>query len=55
MAAVKIAEMRVLCKVLTWQELAGLVPECLQEFLVDKYGIGAGGAASVTGDLGGPE
>jgi len=39
MAAVKIAEMRVRCKVLTWQELARLVPEELQGFLELKYGI----------------
>jgi hypothetical protein len=39
MAAVKSAEMRVRCKVLTWQELAGLVLEGLQEFLDLKYGI----------------
>jgi hypothetical protein len=39
MAAVKIAEMRVRCKVLTWQELAGLVPPVLGEFLETKYGI----------------
>jgi hypothetical protein len=42
MAAVKIAEMRVRCKVLTWQELAALVPPELQEFLEMKYGIRAG-------------
>jgi hypothetical protein len=43
MAAVKIAEMRVRCKVLTWQELAGLVPGELGEFLEAKYGIVADG------------
>ena len=42
MAAVKIAEMRVRCKVLTWQELAALVPAELAEFLEVKYGIIAG-------------
>jgi hypothetical protein len=42
MGAVKIAEMRVRCKVLTWQELAALVPEELAEFLETKYGIAAG-------------
>ncbi len=41
MAAVKVAEMRVRCKVLTWQELAGLVPAGVEEFLRDKYGISA--------------
>jgi hypothetical protein len=39
MAAVKPAEMRVRCKVLTWQELAALLPEGLQDFLDLKYGI----------------
>jgi hypothetical protein len=39
MAAVRLAEMRVRCKVLTWQELAALLPEPLQEFLDRKYGI----------------
>jgi hypothetical protein len=39
MAAVKPAEMRVRCKVMTWQELAALLPEGLQDFLDWKYGI----------------
>ena len=39
LAAVKSAEMRVRCKVLTWQELAALLPEDLQKFLDRKYGI----------------
>jgi hypothetical protein len=39
MAAVKSAEMRVRCKVLTWQELAALLPGQLQDFLDLKYGI----------------
>ena len=39
MAAVKSAEMRTRCKVMTWQELAGLLPEELQAFLDLKYGI----------------
>jgi hypothetical protein len=47
MAAVKSAEMRVRLKVLTWQELAALLPEELQEFLDRKYGIvGPGKTAS---------
>jgi hypothetical protein len=37
--AVKSAEMRVRCKVMTWQELAGLAPAGLREFLEVKYGI----------------
>jgi hypothetical protein len=47
MAAVKSAEMRVRCKVMTWQELAELLPAELQEFLDLKYGIvGPGRTAS---------
>ncbi|HKN20102.1 MAG TPA: hypothetical protein VJX73_01725 [Terracidiphilus sp.] len=43
MAAVKSAELRVRLKVLTWQELAVLLPDELQEFLDVKYGIVAPG------------
>ena len=43
MAAVKSAEMRVRLKVLTWQELAAVLPEELQAFLDVKYGIVAPG------------
>lgn len=43
MAAVKSAEMRVRCKVTTWQEVAELVTGELQEFLDRKYGIVAPG------------
>lgn len=43
MAAVKSAEMRVRLKVLTWQELAALLPYALQKFLEVKYGIAAPG------------
>ena len=43
MSAVKSAEMRVRLKVLTWQELAALLPDDLQEFLDMKYGIVAPG------------
>jgi hypothetical protein len=39
MAAVKSAELRVRLKVMTWQELAALLPGALQEFLDLKYGI----------------
>jgi hypothetical protein len=46
MAAVKSAEMRVRCKVLTWQEVAALVPEPLQNFLDLKYGISQSGSAA---------
>ena len=43
LAAVKSAEMRVRLKELTWQELAAMLPEDLQEFLDLKYGIVAPG------------
>ncbi len=43
MAAVKSAELRTRLKVLTWQELAALLPSALQEFLDQKYGIVAPG------------
>jgi hypothetical protein len=43
MAVVKSAEMRVRLQVLTWQELAALLPRALQEFLDVKYGIVAPG------------
>lgn len=39
MTAVKSAALRVQLKVLTWQELAALLPEPLQQFLDVKYGI----------------
>jgi hypothetical protein len=52
MAAVKRADMRVRCKVMTWQELAAQVPEGLREFLDLKYGIvGAGKVKSEVSDL----
>jgi hypothetical protein len=38
-AAVRSADLRVRLKVLTWQELAALLPEELQNFLDLKYGI----------------
>ena len=39
MRAVKPVDLRVRCKVLTWQELAAVVPPRLQAFLEEKYGI----------------
>jgi hypothetical protein len=36
---VKSAELRTACKVLTWQELVGVLPASLQLFLAQKYGI----------------
>jgi hypothetical protein len=43
MAAVRSADLRVRLAVLTWQELAALLPPKLQEFLDCKYGIVAPG------------
>ena len=43
LAAVRSAELRVRLKVLTWQELAAVLPEELQAFLDVKYGIVAPG------------
>jgi hypothetical protein len=52
LAAVKPAELRVRLSVLTWQELAGYLPEELQQFLDLKYGIvGHGRTASPMGEL----
>lgn len=42
MGAVRSAEMRTRCLMLTWQELAGVAPEGLREFFGVKYGIVAG-------------
>jgi hypothetical protein len=39
MRCVRSAELRVRCKVLTWQELAVALPPGLQGFLEEKYGI----------------
>ena len=37
--SVRSAELRVRCKVLAWQELAGCLPAAMQSFLNVKYGI----------------
>jgi hypothetical protein len=50
MAAVRSAEMRVRCKVLTWQELAAWLPDSLQEFLDLKYGIVRAGRETSLGE-----
>jgi hypothetical protein len=39
MRAVRPVELRLRCKVLTWQELAQVLPRRLQNFLEEKYGI----------------
>lgn len=45
MSAVKAADLRTRCKVLTWQELVPFLPFGLSEFLDRKYGIAAPGSA----------
>jgi len=51
MRCVREAEMRTRCKMLTWQELAEVLPERLRCFLAEKYGIGAEAAlAAEVGD-----
>ncbi len=42
MSSIRIVDLRLRCKMLTWQELAQWLPNKLQNFLRDKYGIGAG-------------
>jgi len=39
-------ELRVRCKILTWQELSLFLPEPLQEFLRGKYGIAPPGVSA---------
>ena len=39
MKCIKIADLRTRCKVLTWQELSGVLPRDVQNFLDLKYGI----------------
>ena len=46
MSAVRTADLRTRCKVLTWQELVPLLPASLGEFLEIKYGIVEPGASS---------
>jgi hypothetical protein len=36
---VRLSELRLRCKVLTWQELTGALPAPLREFLDLKYGV----------------
>ena len=40
LSAIRPAELRVRCKLLTWQELSEALPRSLQSFLKVKYGIG---------------
>ena len=44
-AAIRPLELRTRCKMLTWQELAQVLPRSLREFLDLKYGIGSAVAA----------
>jgi len=46
-SCVQIADLRTKCKVLTWQELAEILPEELQRFLDQKYGIAPPGHISI--------
>lgn len=39
MRCVRPADLRVRCKILTWQELAAVLPQQLRDFLEEKYGI----------------
>jgi hypothetical protein len=39
MRSVRLVDVRLRCKVLTWQELAAVLPRKLQAFLLEKYGI----------------
>jgi hypothetical protein len=45
MSAVRTAEMRTRCKVLTWQELVPMLPDGLRRFLDAKYGIAEPGSS----------
>ncbi|HEV2113854.1 MAG TPA: hypothetical protein VGR50_06860 [Terriglobales bacterium] len=47
MRSVQIVDLRLRCKMITWQELAEVLPRKLQRFLAEKYGI----AASTADDL----
>ena len=42
MSCIRIVDLRLRCKVLTWQELAEALPGKLQRFLQEKYGIASG-------------
>jgi hypothetical protein len=56
MRCVQILDLRLRCKMITWQELAEALPDRLQTFLVEKYGIAPGnGAAVVDTSMGGAD
>jgi hypothetical protein len=46
MSCIRIVDLRLRCKILTWQELAEVLPVKLQRFLQEKYGIGSGNKAA---------
>ncbi len=46
MRCIRLHDLRLRCKVLTWQELARTLPGRLQKFLAEKYGIFAGEGTS---------
>ena len=46
LAAIRPMDLRVRCKLLTFQELSQALPRSLREFLEQKYGIAAVAAAS---------
>ena len=46
MRCIRIHDLRLRCKVLTWQELAEVLPAKLQVFLAEKYGINAAAKAA---------
>jgi len=48
LAAIRPVDLRVRCKLLTFQELAPALPRSLRQFLHQKYGIGASVAATST-------
>jgi hypothetical protein len=48
MSCIRIVDLRLRCKVLTWQELAQALPVKLQRFLQEQYGIAAGNDTSAT-------
>jgi len=48
MTCIRSVDLRLRCKVLTWQELAAVLPPKLQSFLEEKYGIFAEGRAATS-------
>ena len=52
MSCIRMVDLRLRCKILTWQELAAALPGKLQRFLQEKYGIAAGNNANATFDDG---